>query len=237
MIRKIVPKFIRKRISSAIQPMIELNEMKRLKMFLKMYLKDCNHIFDIGANVGDFSKVYLSLGCKIVCVEPQESLVKKLKLKFKNNLNIVVENKGVSYKKDKLKLYYDDYKMAQSSFNKNWIKSNGLKYTTVDVVTLDYLIEKYGLPDYIKIDVEGYEYNVIKGLSYKIKNLSFEFHNKVFKNTLDCIRLLNSLKYNKFNLSEASNHKFVFNKFINAQKLICYLKSKDVDYHGDIYCK
>jgi Methyltransferase FkbM domain len=47
---------------------------------------------------------------------------------------------------------------------------------TVPMITLDTLIERYGIPDYIKIDVEGYEEKVLTALSICPPLLSFEFN-------------------------------------------------------------
>lgn len=237
-IKKILPPVIRKRISAILQDIRMRREMYRLNQLVKNNFPDCNLIFDIGANVGDFTYVYSKSCSKVISVEPQKELYSYLKNRFKNNKKVIVENVGVSNKLGHLRMYIDNKNKAMGSFNKDWNKSWGNEVDNsyfVKVITLDKLIEKYGLPDYIKIDVEGYEYVVLQGLSHKTKYLSFEFHNKVLPDVINRIELLHSLGYTRFNLS--FDQKLKFKDWIPLKKLISVLKSEDINFCGDIYCK
>jgi len=66
--------------------------------------------------------------------------------------------------------------------------------TEVETTTLDSLIERYGLPYFIKIDVEGYERHAIGGLSYRIPYISFELNLPEYtEEGIECLRLLSDL--------------------------------------------
>jgi hypothetical protein len=67
------------------------------------------------------------------------------------------------------------------------------------MTTLDKLIEQFGIPSFIKIDVEGFEYEVIKGLSKPVKALSLEFTPEIIESTYKCINYLQQL--GKINLN------------------------------------
>jgi hypothetical protein len=70
-------------------------------------------------------------------------------------------------------------------------KNRGQTVRTVPATTLDNLIKKYGRPDFTKIDVEGFEMEVFKGLSQSLPLLSFEFHSDDMAKTRSCLdRLL-----------------------------------------------
>jgi len=69
------------------------------------------------------------------------------------------------------------------------------------VITLNQLIEQYGLPHFCKIDVEGFEDQVLAGLSYPLPALSFEFISFEKKRARACIRRLQSLGAYRFNWS------------------------------------
>tara|TARA_R110002074_G_scaffold8656_10_gene35280 strand:+ start:1867 stop:2685 length:819 start_codon:yes stop_codon:yes gene_type:complete len=72
--------------------------------------------------------------------------------------------------------------------------------TSVDVITLDMLVEKYGNPDLIKLDIEGYEHEALKGLTEKQSEISFEWSEETFDLTVKCINRLESLGYKEFGI-------------------------------------
>ena len=161
-------------------------------------------IFDIGANAGNFSYKYRDK-CKIVSVEANPILAEALKERFSENNNIFVENCAISDKKGTI----DFFICAQdqmSSCNRNWLetlryKKHGIQRTIeVPAVTLDNLIEKYGPPHHIKIDVEGYELEVVSGLSKKVGSIQFEYIREEFETlTVPIFFKLKNLGYDKFN--------------------------------------
>jgi FkbM family methyltransferase len=74
-----------------------------------------------------------------------------------------------------------------SEASATWIET-----VEVEVTTLDLLIKKHGLPYFCKIDVEGFETKVLKGLSQPIPILSFEFLSTRHKSRVTCLKYLNS---------------------------------------------
>ncbi len=100
-----------------------------------------------------------------------------------------------------------------STFAKHWktgrfSNSNWDKKIMVDVTTLDDLINKFGEPNYIKIDVEGFEYEVILGLTKKSGIISFEFTSEFIEDAFKSINYLISLGYSDFNFSIGERRKF-----------------------------
>jgi FkbM family methyltransferase len=70
--------------------------------------------------------------------------------------------------------------------------------TMVPTKTLDSLIEEHGDPDLIKIDVEGYEFKVISGLTQKSGEICFEWVEEMFEVAENSVRHLSSLGYSEF---------------------------------------
>jgi len=145
-------------------------------------------VFDVGANVGTMTRVYSSLGARIVAIEPNPDCVRHIELttsrKAVEVLQAAVSDANglavlkVSDRRDKMSSLSDEWRDAVSRQNANYAGMWN-RELTVPSVTLDALIERYGLPYYIKIDVEGHEEQVIQGLSRRPPLLSFEF-NRVF---------------------------------------------------------
>lgn len=128
--------------------------------FLLHYLKNEDLFYDIGANVG----VYTVLASKVkkaktVSIEPLPSTYEKLQDNIHINRldNVISLNLGLSYEKSKLYFTTDKDTMNSVAI------SSDKNVQEVNVDTLDNLVQLYGAPKVIKIDVEGYETNVLKG--------------------------------------------------------------------------
>lgn len=145
-------------------------------------------VFDIGANVGTMTNIFTSLGAKVIAVEPNPDCVRHIELTMSppsvEVLQAAIGQRdglavlNVSDRKDKMCSLSLDWCEAVSKTNRNYMGMWN-RNLTVPMVTLDTLIERYELPFYIKIDVEGYEEQVLQGLSSCPPLLSFEF-NKAF---------------------------------------------------------
>ena len=171
-------------------------------------------IFDIGANGGSKAIIFSYLADQIISVEPSPGAVQILRQRFERRPNVVVVESGVGAQAGAAEFYMFDDADACNTFSLKWkdslsasaaaeIRSQKDVKKTIDVsiVTLDKLIGRYGVPDYIKIDVEGYELNVIKGLSTSVPIVSFECNLPEFEaETIECIsrltRLLSGARFN-----------------------------------------
>jgi len=169
-------------------------------------------IFDIGYNKGKFSKKILLYyqPSLILGVEANPSLInnsfshskiKKINYLVSNNSDeekyLYINNAflGMStasldvLKKSRFSLGSDKQEKLDKLYNQK-IK--------VKVITLDKLIELYGTPDLIKIDVEGHEYEVLKGLNKKAKKITFEWTEENYQGLNKSVKHLHDLGYDKF---------------------------------------
>jgi methyltransferase, FkbM family len=145
-------------------------------------------VFDIGANVGTMTQVFASLGAKVVAVEPNADCARHIELSTSRATVEVLqaavgEANGVaalkvSDRKDKMSSLSAGWREAVTNENQGY-QGQWNREVTVPMVTLDALVGRYGMPAYIKVDVEGYEEQVLKGLSKCPPLVSFEF-NRVF---------------------------------------------------------
>ena len=165
-----------------------LRQSQRMREFYAALLPKGALVFDIGANVGTMSRIFAGLGARVVAVEPNPDCARHIELSTRRGqvevLAAAVSDRDgqavlkVSDRKDKMSSLSDDWRDAVSKENADYV-GMWKREVTVPTITLDALIQRYGEPWYIKIDVEGYEEQVIKGLSQCPSLLSFEF-NRVF---------------------------------------------------------
>lgn len=205
-------------------------------------------VFDVGANNGDKSNILLQLGARVVAFEPQPNCVKYCSSRFNGNDNFIINNIGLDATKGKT-ILYEANANTLSSMSEDFInvvkKERFINYSwdkkiSVKVDTLDNMILKYGKPKFIKIDVEGYELNVLKGLSTIVHVVSIEFTPELISKSLACIKHLENLNKDLvFNYGYREDENFKYDNWISKSEILKYLKSVN-DYifeFGDIYIK
>ena len=134
-----------------------------------------------------------------------------------------------------------------SSLSSEWMESvagsrrckDVVWQSTIDceVTTLDLLIAQFGRPAFIKIDVEGYELQVLKGLSESVAALSFEYTPEMTRNAWASIDHLEQLGLREFNYSVGESMEFS-GPWCSATELRPKLPlAGDDEFGGDIYAR
>lgn len=233
----ILPKSIRKILWPIFVSLFYWFEKGSMLKFYSNFVSPGDLVFDVGAHIGRMTEVFLSLGARVVCVEPVPHCIKILKKKFGNNDNVKIVEKGLSDREGKLTFYICEKRCSFSTFSEKY-KPKITKKIQVPVTTLDLVIEKFGKPKFCKIDVEGFELQVLRGLSSKICFMSFEFTEKLLEDTKFCIDHILCLGKAKFNFSFYNQFKLTSKKWLNSKQLLDKLESEPNKYlWGDIYVK
>ena len=177
-------------------------------------------VFDIGANIGKTVEQFTLVSDKVVCFEPNPKLVYELRRKFEN-FSVIVDERGVS-NKNGVQIFRISNADTISTLSEDWINNsrftgsyNWDTHVQVETVTLDSIVEEYGEPDYIKIDVEGHEFEVLTSFTKLLPRtlLSFEWAEEQKSKIESTIHYLNKLGYNMFGYTEFD--KILFNNEID----------------------
>ena len=204
-------------------------------------------IFDVGANIGIFSLSYASIfkSAKVYSFEPVDYIFEILRTNIYKNKNfknrIFPFNLGFSDSRKNIKLgipnskQHPRYDPKKNSINVGLFSIYGSKKSTVNAkfVTLDDFVKSKKIQklDFIKIDVEGHEYNVLKGAIKTIKKFKpiiiFEFN--------DLTRALSTYSVSDyFSIIKKMNYKIYGLKYGWPKTLIPIKSLNKVDKISDL---
>jgi FkbM family methyltransferase len=185
------------------------NEVEFYKKTLLGFRKG-NIIFDIGANEGFKTDIFLRLGARVVAVDPDDANQDILRQRFlKYRLvpkNVSIERRAVSDRITVKTMWIDAPGSAKNTLSRKWVETlrddqkrfgQPLQFRykrEVETTTLERLMETHGIPFFIKIDVEGHEPSVLHGLNRPVPYLSFEVNLPEFRaEGLQCIAILSGI--------------------------------------------
>jgi FkbM family methyltransferase len=224
----------------------KLAARNRLLRFYAQFLSPGDLVFDIGANVGDYADAFLTLGARVVAVEPNPACCERLK-RVARRRDLIVENCAMGDAPGSARLHicadpglstlsnewYETARNSEAHGHKPWPDT-----IEVEVATLDSLAAKYGIPKFVKIDVEGFEENVLAGLSFQPQALSFEFHFSLLNAAHACLNRPALKDAYRFNYTIGNNYSFELNPWVdmaNLYQAIAHAR-QDAEF-GEIFCR
>jgi FkbM family methyltransferase len=183
-------------------------------------------IFDIGANQGVKGEVFLKMGARVVAADPDEANERVLREKFlRLRLRprpVVVVAKALGDSETVTTMWIDAPGSTMNTLSPKWVDTlrhdetrfgSALQFSRtkqIAMTTIDRLMEIYGSPFFIKIDVEGFEPAVLRGMHRPVPYLSFEVNLPEFRpEGLECVERLKSIaSTGEFNYA-IDSHKLV----------------------------
>jgi len=196
-------------------------------------------IFDVGANAGDKTDVFLRLGARVVAVEPDERCQDILRGKFLEYRlapkPVIVVGQAVSEKVAVETMWVDGPGSALNTLSQKWADtlrgdkkrfehtSDVLEFAqkkSVETTTLEQLTVTHGLPFFVKIDVEGHELSTLRGMRRPVPYLSFEVNLPEFRQEgLQCLEVLENLTASgQFNYAADCRCGLVLDRWVARQQ-------------------
>lgn len=204
-------------------------------------------VFDVGAHLGDRSVAFADLGAHVLALEPQPHVRRWLERIAARKSRITVSAEAVGATSGLMRLSVSAANPTVSSLSGAWRHAvrdanAGFRrvvwddHVEVSVTTLDALIARYGEPAFCKIDVEGYEVQVLEGLSRPLAALSFEFVAGALGEAECCLRRLQALGVYRYNVIPGEGRTFLFPDRCSQDSMADWLRQGAGGIaSGDIY--
>ena len=223
-------------------------EIERFRTLYGSFVANGDLCFDIGANFGNRVRCMRALGCKVVAVEPQGLCLRRLRKEFGEDRHVILEPKAAGAAPGTAIMRTSEVHvlstLSDAFVQKTRASGRFAAVTwsgeeTVAVTTLDALITAHGMPRFVKIDVEGFESEVLAGLSHRVPALSFEWTPEIPENSLSFLSRLTGLGNYEFNYSWGESMRFARSTWLDelAMKRVVEEFAGENQMFGDIYAR
>lgn len=204
--------------------------------------------FDVGAHVGSRVRAWRRLGARVVAVEPQPDCLRVLRLLHGRDQGVTLVPSAVGARTGRARLGVSSATPTVSSMSPGWIESVTADHrfarirwdrsVEVEVTTLDDLVATHGEPAFCKIDVEGFEVEVLAGLTRPLRALSFEYLPPAHDDALRALELVERLGGYRYNYSPTETMRFASERWLDADGLVRLLdRVRPLGRSGDVYAR
>jgi len=218
----------------------------RWRRFYRKILTPGSLAFDVGAHVGTRTRAMRAAGARIVALEPQQPFAGFLRKTLPRDVTLLPVAAGSAEAMSEMFVssrhptvsslradFVDEAKNAPGFEHVLWDRRQA-----VQVTTLDALIARYGRPDYIKIDVEGFEMEVLSGLSEPVPLISVEYLPAYPHLSSAVIDRLTELGLCLFNVVEGETGEFRWSEWQDAAAIKGWLSNLPLDAKsGDVFAQ
>lgn len=217
---------------------------RRLARFHAGLVKPGDLVFDVGAHVGNRTRILHRLGCRVVALEPQPLFHEFLRRTLPSG--VILRAEAVGRAEGRTMLAMSRRHPTVSSLEPGWIEQvsrdpgfAGVAWdrrVEVAVTTLDRLIAEHGRPAFVKIDVEGHEAAVLDGLSVPLPLVAVEYLPAALETAFACIDRLEGLGPVRFARVEGERAAFI-EGWCSGDAMKRQLEATGNGRSGDLYAR
>lgn len=203
-------------------------------------------VLDVGAHVGSRARAMRAAGARVVAIEPQQPFAGFLRRTLPRDITLVEAALGRAETEAEMAVSsrHPTVSSLRTDFVTGAAHAPGFEHVRWDatqrvrMVTLDALIARFGLPRYVKIDVEGFELDVLSGLSRPVPMLSVEFLPGFVPLTTAVIDRLAELGTYRFNPVQGETGGFLWSEWRDGAAVKAWLSTLPADAtSGDLFAR
>ena len=205
-------------------------------------------VLDVGAHAGNRAKSFAALGCRVVAIEPQPDFARLLRALFGRSSHVTVVEAAVAGAPGRAVLSVSDRTPTVTTLAEGWRRARAgdpdfsrvewNRQIEVETTTLDLLIVRFGVPAFVKIDVEGSEPAVLAGLTQAVPALSFEYLPRALDHVETSLARLTTLGPYRFNWSRGESYRLASSRWMRGGELLASLRTPEAQRRpGDVYAR